>query len=55
MYGTKKYHSERGNRVTKEYTWYALIYKWILVPKLQITNIQFTNHMKLKKKGDQSV
>jgi hypothetical protein len=52
MDGTIKYHSEWGNTITKEYTWYALTYKWILVPKLQITNIQFTNHMKLKKKRD---
>ena len=40
--------------VTKEYTWYALTDKWILAPKLQITKIQFTGHMKLKKKEDQS-
>jgi hypothetical protein len=29
--------------------------KWILVQKLGIPKIQFTNHMKLKKKEDQSV
>jgi hypothetical protein len=29
--------------------------KWILAQKLQITKIQFTDHMKLKKKEDQSV
>jgi hypothetical protein len=34
-------------------TWYALTYKWILAQKLQITKIQFTDHMKLKKKEDQ--
>ena len=28
---------------------------WILAPKLQITKMQFTDHMKLKKKKDQSV
>ena len=29
--------------------------KWILVPKLRILKIKFTDHMKLKKKEDQSV
>jgi hypothetical protein len=28
---------------------------WILVQKLRISKIQFTDHMKLKKKEDQSV
>jgi hypothetical protein len=28
---------------------------WILAPKLQVTRIQFTDHMKLNKKEDQSV
>jgi hypothetical protein len=28
---------------------------WILAPKLKILKIQFTDHMKLKKKEDQSV
>ena len=55
MDGTRKYHPEWGNRITKEHTWYALTGKWILAPKLQITKIQFTDHMKLKKKEDQSV
>ena len=40
---------------TKEYTWYALTDKWILAQKLRIPKIQFTDHMKLKKKEDQSV
>ena len=39
----------------KEHTWYALTDKWILAPKFRIANIQFTDHMKLKKKEDQSV
>jgi hypothetical protein len=39
----------------KENTWYALTDKWILAQKLQITRIQFTDHMKLNKKEDQSV
>jgi hypothetical protein len=34
---------------------HALTYKWILAQKLGIPKIQFTNHMKLKKKEDQSV
>jgi hypothetical protein len=29
--------------------------KWILAPKLGIPKIQFTSHMKVKKKEDQSV
>ena len=52
---TRKYHPEWGNPIAKEYTWYALTGKCILAPKLQITRIQFTDHMKLKKKEDQSV
>ena len=34
---------------------YALTDKWILAQKLGIPKIQFTDHMKLKKKEDQSV
>jgi hypothetical protein len=34
---------------------YALTDKWILTKKLQITNIQLTDHRKLKKKENQSV
>ena len=34
--------------------WYALTDTWILVQKLRIPKIQFTNHMKLKKE-DQNV
>jgi hypothetical protein len=36
-------------------TWYVLTDKWILARKLQITKMQFIDHMKLKKKEDQSV
>ena len=43
------YHSESGSPITKEHTWYPLTDKWILAPKLGISKIQFTNHMKLKK------
>jgi hypothetical protein len=42
-------------RITKEHTWYALTDKWMLAQKLQTPKIQFTDHMKLKKKEDQSV
>jgi hypothetical protein len=52
MNGTRKYHPELGNPITKEHTWYALIDKWILAQKLGISNIQFTNHMNLKKTED---
>jgi hypothetical protein len=39
--------------VTKEHTWYALTDKWVLAEKLRIPKIQFTDHIKLKKKEDQ--
>ena len=55
MNGTRKYHPEWGNPVTKEHTWNALTDKWILAQKLQISKIQLTDYMKLKKKEDQSV
>ena len=51
----KKYHPEWGNPITKECKWCALTDKWILAQKLGIPKIQFTNHMKLKKREDQSV
>ena len=54
MDGTK-YHPEQGNAITKEYTWYALTDKSKLAQMLGIPKIQFTDHMKLKKKEDQSV
>jgi len=55
MDGTRKYHPEWGNPVTKEHAWHALTDKWILAQKFRIPKIQFTEHMKLKKKEDQSV
>ena len=55
MYGNRKYHPEWGNLITKEHTLYALTDKWILAQNLGIPNIQFTDHMKLKKKEDQSI
>jgi hypothetical protein len=54
MDGPGKYHPEWGNPISKEYTWYSLTDKWILAQKLWIPKIQFTDHMKLKKKEDQS-
>ena len=55
MGGTRKYHPEWGNPIIKEHTWYALTDKWILAQKLGIPKIQFTDHMKLKNKEDQTV
>jgi hypothetical protein len=55
MYGTRKYHPEWGNPNTKEHSRNALPDKWILAQELWIPKIQFTNHMKLKKKEDQNV
>ena len=51
----RKYHPEWGNPITKEHTWYALNDKCILAQKVKIPIIQFTDHMTLKKKEDQSV
>jgi hypothetical protein len=53
--GYRKYHPERGNPIIKEHTWYALTDKRILAQKLGILKIQFTDHMKLKRKEDQNV
>jgi hypothetical protein len=36
-------------------SWYTLTDKWILAQKLRIPKAQFTDHMKLKKKEEQSV
>jgi len=35
-----KYHTEWGNPVTKEHSWYVLTDKWILAQKLRIPKIQ---------------
>ena len=48
MDGTRKFHPERDYPVTEEHTWYALTNKWMLVQKLKISNLQFTQHRKLK-------
>ena len=55
MDATRKYHPEGGYPITKEHTWYTLADKWILAQKLRIPKIKLTDHMKLKKKEDQSV
>ena len=51
----ENYHSECGNPITKQHIWSALIDKWILALNFRIPQIQFTDHMNLKKKEDQSV
>jgi len=52
MDGTRKYHPELSNSITKKYTWYAFTDKWLLA---QISNYpRSTDHMKLKKKNEQS-
>ena len=55
MDGPGGHHPEWVNQITKELKWYILTDKWILAQKLRIPKIQFTDHMKLKKKEDQSV
>jgi hypothetical protein len=55
MDGPGGHHSEWGNPITKELTWYVLIDKWILTQKLRIPKLQFAKHMKLKKNEDQIV
>ena len=54
MDGNRKYHLELDNPISKEHTWYALIVKWVLAQKQGIPKIQFTDHVKCKKMGDQS-
>lgn len=53
--GTRKYHPEWGNPITQKHTWYVLTDKWILAQRLGLPKIQSTDHMKLKKKDNQSV
>jgi len=55
MDGTRKYHPEWGNSITKTHTLYALTDKWILVLSLGIPKKQFTDHVNLKKNKDQTV
>ena len=55
MDGSVGYNPEWGNPITKEHILYALTDKWILSQKLGIPKMQFTKHMKLTKKKDQSL
>ena len=55
MDGTRKYHPDWGNPIRKEHTWYAVTDKRMLAQKLRIPKIQFTEHIKLEKKKDQSM
>ena len=54
MDGTRKYHPEWCNPVTKEHTLCTLADKCVLAQKLRIPKIQFKGYMKLQKE-DQSV
>jgi hypothetical protein len=40
---------------SQKHTWYAHTHKWILASKLGIPKVQLTDHMKFKKKENQSV
>jgi hypothetical protein len=53
MNGSRKYHPEWGNSVTKEHTWYVLSNKWVLVKVHGTPMVQLTDHMKLKRMKDQ--
>ena len=55
MDGIRKYNPEGGNPITKEHTRYSNTDKWILAQKFGIPKKQFIDHMKLKRKEDQSV
>jgi hypothetical protein len=52
---TRKYYPKWDNPVTKVHTWYVLTDKWILAQTFGILRIQFTDHIKLRKKKGQSV
>ena len=39
----------------KGHAWHAFTNKWILAQKIRIPKVQFTDHMKLKKKEEQSM
>jgi hypothetical protein len=43
------------SEVKEEHTWCTLTDKWLLAQKFGIPKIQFTDHMKPKKKEDQNV
>jgi hypothetical protein len=55
MDGTRRYHPESSNQDIKGHTWYVLTDQWILAQKHRIPRMQPINHMKLKKKEEQSV
>jgi hypothetical protein len=55
MDGYGGYHPKLGNPFKKEPTWYTLTDKWVLAQKLGIPDVQFTDHINLKKMEDQSV
>jgi hypothetical protein len=46
---------EWDNPITKEHTGYVLTEKWILAQILRIPKIPLTDHMKVKKKENQTV
>ena len=50
MAGTRKYHPELGNPVTKGYAWYVHTYKWILAIKYRMSMLNFIDPRKLYKK-----
>ena len=52
---TINYHPESDKLITKERIQYTIADMWLLAPKLRISKIQLTDHMKLKMKKDQSV
>ena len=49
MDGTRKYHPEYGNPITKEHTWYILTDKWVLCKKIEMPMIELTDYAKHKK------
>ena len=52
MDGSRKYHPNRGNSVTKVYTLYGLTDKWALAKECGIPTTQLIDHMKLKRNED---
>ena len=44
-----------SNLITKDHTWYVLTDKWILGKEHVIPMTQLTDHMKLKRKKEESV
>ena len=50
MDGSRKYHPEWGNPITKEVTWYALTDKWILPRKLEYPRYNLQNTRKSRRR-----